>query len=49
MAKKKSRAERAREQSERELANDPTMKLLRERIAYHSAKIAEERTAKGGS
>jgi hypothetical protein len=47
MARKKSKAERVREQTERELANDPTMKLLRERIAYHRAKLAEERAAKG--
>jgi hypothetical protein len=30
-----------------ELEADPTTKLLRERIAYHRARIAEERAAKG--
>jgi hypothetical protein len=49
MATKKSKAERARERAERELANDPTMKLLQERRDYHRAKLAEERAAKGES
>jgi hypothetical protein len=49
MAKKKSKAERVREQVEREMANDPTMKLLAERRAYHQAKMAEEAAAKGES
>lgn len=51
MAKKKrtSRAEWARKRAEEELRNDPTMQLLQERIAYHKAKLAEERAAKSGA
>ena len=47
MATRKDRIRRAMERAERELANDPTVKLLQERIAYHRAKLAEERAAKG--
>jgi hypothetical protein len=39
----------ALERSRREFEADPTAKLLRERIAYHRATIAEERAAKGDS
>ena len=46
---KKDRIRRARERAEREIANDPTIKLLKERIAYHQAKLAEERAANSGS
>jgi hypothetical protein len=53
MAKKKSkRTDRlhwARKRAEKELKNDPTMLLLQERIAYHKAKLAEERAAKSSS
>ena len=42
---KKDRNKRARERAEREIAADPTVKLLKERIAYHQAKLAEERAA----
>jgi hypothetical protein len=38
-----NRTRRALERAERELENDPTVRLLEERIAYHRAKIAEER------
>ena len=41
---KSERMRRAHERVEAELRNDPTMKLLKERMAYHRAKIAEERT-----
>jgi hypothetical protein len=44
-----SRAEWARKRAEEELRNDPTMQLLQERIAYHKAKLAEERAAKSGA
>ncbi len=42
---KKNRIRRARERAEEELRNDPNARLLLERIAYHRAKIAEERAA----
>jgi hypothetical protein len=44
---KSDRVRRARERSEREMANDPTVKLLKERIAYHQARLAEEKAARG--
>jgi hypothetical protein len=37
------RIRRAQERAEEEIRNHPTTKLLQERIAYHRAKIAEER------
>ena len=40
--RKKTSAE-IHEEVERELENDPTVQLLKERIAYHRAKLAEER------
>jgi hypothetical protein len=46
MAARKDRIRRALERAERELANDPTMKLLQERRDYHRAKLAEERASK---
>lgn len=41
---KRKRIRRARERAERELAASPSVLLLKERIAYHSAKLAEERS-----
>jgi hypothetical protein len=52
MAKKKKRTDRlhwARKRADEELRNDPTMLLLQERIAYHKAKLEEERAAKRAS
>jgi hypothetical protein len=52
MAKKKKKADGihwARKRTDEELKNDPTMLLLQERIAYHKAKIEEERAAKRAS
>jgi hypothetical protein len=46
---RRKRLRRARERAERELAADPTMQLLKERIAYHEPKIEEERAAREGS
>ena len=46
---RKERIRRALERADREFEAHPTTKLLRERIAYHRAKIAEERAAKGDS
>jgi hypothetical protein len=46
---RRKRIRRARERAERELAADPTMHLLKERIAYHERKIEEERAAREGS
>ena len=44
MAKKRKKTEQERiEAVERELAAKPSTALLLERIAYHGAKIAEER------
>ena len=40
---KSERIRRARELAEEEFRNDPTTKLLQERMAYHRAKMAEER------
>ena len=40
---KNERMHRAHAQAEAELRDDPTMRLLRKRMAYHRAKIAEER------
>jgi hypothetical protein len=37
------RIRRAHERAEQEIRNDPTLKLLKERMAYHRAKMAEER------
>jgi hypothetical protein len=39
----------ARKRTDEELKNDPTMLPLQERIAYHKAKIEEERAAKRAS
>jgi hypothetical protein len=44
--KKTDKVHWARKRADEELANDPTMQLLQERIAYHKAKLAEERAAK---
>ncbi|HZE29304.1 MAG TPA: hypothetical protein VE055_04355 [Gaiellaceae bacterium] len=40
---KSERIRRALERADQELRDDPTTKLLKERMAYHRAKIAEER------
>jgi hypothetical protein len=40
---KNERMRRAHAQAEAEIRNDPTMRLLKERMAYHRAKMAEER------
>jgi hypothetical protein len=40
---KNERMRRALERADEELRNDPTTKLLEERMAYHRAKMAEER------
>jgi hypothetical protein len=40
---KSQKTRRALERAERELRDDPTVRLLEERIAYHRAKLAEER------
>jgi hypothetical protein len=45
MGMKSERTRRALERAERELRNDPTVRLLEERIAYHRAKLAEERAS----
>jgi hypothetical protein len=37
------RIRRALERAEQELRDDPTMRLLRERMAYHRRILAEER------
>ena len=37
------RSRRARARAEEEIRHDPTAKLLKERMAYHRAKMAEER------
>ena len=47
MKEKRNRKRRALERAERELANDPNVRLLEERIAYHRAKLQEERAARG--
>ena len=46
MAEKRNRKRRAIERAERELAKDPTIRLLEKRIAYHEVKAAEERAQK---
>jgi hypothetical protein len=40
---KSEKTRRALERAERELRDDPTVRLLEERIAYHRAKLEEER------
>ncbi len=42
---KRKRVRRARERAERELAANPHVRLLKERIAYHTAKLEKERPA----
>jgi hypothetical protein len=42
----RNRKRKALERAERELRNDPTVRLLEERIAYHKAKLADERAEK---
>jgi hypothetical protein len=42
---RKERIDRALKKAEEEFEASPVTKLLRERIAYHEAKIAEERAA----
>jgi hypothetical protein len=44
--RKKVDLERVRSRVEEEMRNSPTVKLLEERIAYHRAKLAEERAAR---
>jgi hypothetical protein len=44
---RKERIRRAIERADREFEAHPTTKLLRDRIEYHRAKMAEERAAKG--
>jgi hypothetical protein len=39
---KRKRVRRARERAERELAASRSVQLLKERIAYHTAKLEEE-------
>ncbi len=46
--KKRDRRQRIQERLVQELANSKTHQLLKERIAYHEAKIEEERRAKAG-
>ena len=46
---RKERMRRAIERADREFEAHPTTKLMRERIAYHRAKLAEERAGKGDS
>jgi hypothetical protein len=48
MAKRKKK-ETAEELAEREARWDRTTRMLEERIAYHQAKLAEERAAKESS
>lgn len=46
--KKRDSVRRALERAEDEIRNDPNLRSLQERIAYHKAKLEEERTEKQG-
>jgi hypothetical protein len=48
MEEERRKKRRALERAERELRADPNVRLLEERIAYHRAKLEEERAAKRG-
>ena len=45
---RRKRIRRARERAERELEASASVRLLKERIAYHQAKLEEERLAREG-
>jgi len=42
---KRKRVRRARDRAERELEANPHVRLLKERIAYHTTKLEQERSA----
>ena len=46
---RRKRIERARARVERELESRESVRLLKERIAYHQAKLEDERLAREGS